>query len=264
VPAGLRQHRQASSCAKRWTTSARGSTAHARRSRPLRSGCRRRARPASICLRRRRARRRSALAAQRSAPCARVRAAGRRHLRLVRAQRCGLSSERVMRLLRRNRWRDRHAAVRASVLRRLVVRRPGRLYERRGPRFVVLPPSAPRPRAGAGRWPDERTPRSAHVQVRHRTCYGCSRAGTQGLVPRSDRLLHGIHPARDSSVARVRSGRALASRRLDTVRIASSEGDRRRREPCAVRSARGVYRAPCTAVCAGSHGSGRICLLAVW
>ena len=156
--AGLRQHKQASSSAKRLITFARASTAHDRRNRRSRSGCRRRAKRASIFPRRRRGRHPNALAAQRNEPCARGAAAGRRRLHRVRAPRVTRSSERVARLPQRRRSRDRRAAARGSVRRRLAVHRPGRRRGRRDQPFVVLPPSVPRPRVDAGRKPEKGRP----------------------------------------------------------------------------------------------------------
>ena len=153
--AGRPQHRQASSSAKRSIIFARASTAHDRRNRRSRSGCRRRAKRASIFPRRRRGRHPNALAALRNAPCARGAAAARRYLRRVRAPRVTHSSERVTRPPQRRRSRVRRAAARASVRRRLDVHRPGRQRGRRDQPFVVLPPGVPRPRADAGRTPDK-------------------------------------------------------------------------------------------------------------
>ena len=154
--AGLRPHRQANSSAKRWITFARASTARDRRNRRSRSGCRRRAKRASIFPRRRRGRHPNALVAQRNEPCAKRAAAARRRLHRVRAPRVTRSSERVTQLPRRRRSRDRRAAARASVRRRLDVHRPGRRRGRRDPPCVVRPLSVPRPRVDAGRKPDRR------------------------------------------------------------------------------------------------------------
>ena len=185
--AGLRPHRQANSSAKRWITFARASTARDRRNRRSRSGCRRRAKRASIFPRRRRGRHPNALVAQRNEPCAKGAAAARRRLHRVRAPRVTRSSERVTRLPRRRRSRDRRAAARASVRRRLDVHRPGRRRGRRDPPFVVRPPSVPRPRVDAGRKPDK-AGRKRPVRVRHRTCFQVSRAWQQARVLRGDRL----------------------------------------------------------------------------
>ena len=162
--AGLRQHKQASSSAKRWITFARASTAHDRRNRRSRSGCRRRAKRASIFPRRRRGRPPNALAAQRNEPCARGAGAARRYLRRVRAPRETRSSERVTRPPQRRRSRDRRAAARANVRRRLDVHRPGRRRGRRDQPFVVLLPGVQRPRVDAGRKPDK-ADRNARVRV---------------------------------------------------------------------------------------------------
>ena len=153
--AGLRQRRQANSSAKRWITFARASTARDRRNRRSRSGCRRRAKRASIFPRRRRGRHPNALVAQRNEPCAKGAAAARRRLHRVRGPRVTRSSERVTRLPRRRRSRDRRAAARASVRRRQDMHRPGRRRGRRDPPFAVRPPSVPLPRVDAGRKPDK-------------------------------------------------------------------------------------------------------------
>lgn len=153
APDGPHQRRPASSSAKRWITFAKASTAHDRRSRRSRSGCRRRARLASTFPRPRGARLRSVLAAPLRAPCARdaIHAKRPRHVRappLMRSNAKGTGPR------PRRHSRSRHAAAHESVRRPLDVRRRGERREPRDRPFAVLPRGKRRQRAVGDRRPD--------------------------------------------------------------------------------------------------------------
>ena len=188
----------------------------------------------------------------------------KRRLRRVRARRSKRSSARAMRLRRRSalaRQARSSARKRSASSRRASARQAART---KGP---ALRRSAARKAAATRRRraePDKGPSRRPGFEFGTGRAHRSSRAGTQALVLRGDRLLGGVHPARDLSVARIRSNRPLASRRLDSVRLASGSGDRRRGEPRAVRPARRVDRASRPAAGPRPNGGRCVCVLALW
>lgn len=233
--AGLHRHRRVSSFAKKWITFAKASTAHARRSRPSRSGCPRRAKPVSSFLPQRRGRHPSVRAALPSVSCGEDPIRTRRPHR-VRALRSRRSSTRAILPRRRVRSRDTHAAAHENVR-----------------RF----------RGGDSREPERGSTVEPAIESGTGRASNRSR-GTPGLVSGRNRLLDDVHPAGDCSLARIRSHRALASRRLDPVCVSTRSGRRRRGESRAVRPARCLDCAPRPAAGARSHGRSRLRLLALW
>ena len=186
--AGLRQRRQASSSAKRWITFARASTAHDRRNRRSPSGCRRRAKRASIFPRRKRGRHPNALVAQRNEPCARGAAAARRRLQSrSRATRDALK-------------REGHAAASKTRARATGTQQRAQAFgvgstcigqaggEDEGTRPSPFGRQACRRHASTPVGSLTRPAGNARVRVRHRTCFKVSRAWEQARVLRGDRL----------------------------------------------------------------------------
>jgi hypothetical protein len=154
VLVGPRRHKPASSCARRSSTSAKASTAPARRSRRLRLDCRRLARPASICRRPKRARPPRGRVAPPSRRCARGRADGSARPPPGHVPRCGRSSTRDMRRRRKSSSRGRHEAARGNGPQRHEAHRHVAARRPRG-RDFVMPRRNARPRhASAGNRPE--------------------------------------------------------------------------------------------------------------